>query len=178
MQPMIGGGWNRDQVCMTLETTLFTTKLCRSNVGEGCLFKDEYTNLDQVEPWWRIYLRPGQSGPLAPFSCFLSMGRGDDEGWGDVVILDPYSWYIMLWRTRLAISQLKLSRKAFAFLSQLWLSHLPPVNQSPRPRYMVLWLARLSHMLPVGVEDGITWVMRSENTRWSLSGQLGCHAQK
>lgn len=165
-----------------METTPFTIKRRWSNDGEGCLFKDEHTDLEQVEPWWRMYLRPGHSGPLTPSSCLSSVGWGVNGGQEGVLVWDLYSLYITLWRQSGLQSHTSSSVEKLLLLQALI---RPPTSNKPVTKdrgYGGLWLASLSHILPAGAKNEVTipWVMWSESRRkvWSLSGQRGCCTQK
>ena len=165
-----------------METTPFTIKWCWSNDGEGCLFKDEHTDLEQVEPWWRMYLRPGHSGPLTPSSCPSSVGWGAYGGQEGVLVWDLYSLYITLWRQSGLQSHTSSSVEKLLLLQALI---RPPNSNKPVNKDQGcggLWLASLSHILLAGAKNEVTipWVMWSESRRkvWPLSGQWGCCTQK
>ena len=156
MQSVIGGSRIRTHVSVTLETTPFTIKWCWSNDGEGCLLKEECTNLEQVEPWWRMYSRPGHSGPLAPTSCLSPAAWGAYGGQEGMLVWDLYSLYITLWRQSGLQSHSSSSVEELLLLQALI---RPPTSNKPVAKDRGcggLWLASLSHILPVGVKDEVT----------------------
>ena len=114
-----------------------------------------------MDPWGKISLKLGQSGPLAPSSFLPTHGRV-------VTIWDQYSLYTMIWENQAFNLRAQTQKKSFSFslnsLSSDWLTCLKLISEA---RDMGLWLTRLHHLLTTGGMDEVItlWMLWSESRR-------------